>query len=101
MKQFLRNGGRTLGGGLCRRRPAPFVWPRKAGQRPTAAAGQNRRSALDFVPADAVAVLSVRVADLWKHPAGKAIREKLRKDCRTPSRRLAAIWASARRRSIV
>ncbi len=32
-------------------------------------------SALDFVPADAAAVLSVRVADLWKHPAAKALRE--------------------------
>ena len=29
------------------------------------------------MPADAFAVITVRVADLWKHPAGKAIREKL------------------------
>ena len=29
------------------------------------------------MPADAVAVASVHIADLWKHPAGKAILEKL------------------------
>ena len=34
-------------------------------------------AALSFVPADAIVVASVHVADLWKHPAGKAILQKL------------------------
>lgn len=33
--------------------------------------------ARDFVPADAVAVVSVHVADLWQHRAGKALHDKL------------------------
>jgi Protein of unknown function (DUF1559) len=40
---------------------------------------------LDFVPADAVAVISVRVADIWNHPAVKAVLEK-QKDLPEPLR---------------
>src|SRR5437588_2254170 len=35
---------------------------------------------LDFVSADAVALFSVRVADIWNHPAFKAVMEKQGKD---------------------
>src|SRR6516225_6714338 len=49
-------------------------------------AGAADKSALPAdlarVPADAVALLSVRVADLWNHEAATALRDKLGKDHR-------------------
>jgi hypothetical protein len=39
---------------------------------------------LEYVPADAVAVVSVRVGALWTHPVVKAAREKLGKDLPMP-----------------
>ena len=47
----------------------------KSDQAPKAAAAP-----LDFVPADAVAVVSIRVGDIWNHPAVKAVVEKQGKD---------------------
>ena len=37
-------------------------------------------SPLDYVPADAPAVVMLRFADLWDHPISKAAREKLEKE---------------------
>ncbi len=80
MNQLPRIGGRTLatasiavaaGALLLAARPAGYAADKD--DPPVKAAA----STPDFVPADAAAVLSVRVADLWKHPAGKALRDKL------------------------
>jgi hypothetical protein len=43
-------------------------------------AAKAAAGALDYMPADAVAVISTRVADLWNHPAFKAALEKKGKD---------------------
>jgi len=54
-------------------RPASSGLAADKGEAPKAAAG------LDLVPADGVAVFSVRFADLWDHKAFKAAREKMAK----------------------
>lgn len=43
-------------------------------------ASAPKASTLDFLPADTVAVSTVRVSALWKHPAVKAIRDKINED---------------------
>ena len=81
MKQFPRNRGRTLAAATFAVVAAGALVSGRAAGRPCGRQGRPPVKAgalaLDFVPADAAAVLSVHVADLWKHPAGKALRDKL------------------------
>src|SRR5438270_966309 len=54
--------------------------------RPTASAAPAPTFDLDFVPADAVLVVSVKVAAVWTNPVVKAAREKLGDDLPLPLR---------------